>query len=186
MEEKGCTANVLLVVPEDPLSRTPTTLYCANAGDSRSVACIGGKAQGLSFDHKPTNPSERQRIQRAGGFVNGEGRVNGNLNLSRALGDLTYKKNKRVQQKDQIISAFPDVRVQPLGKIEFIVMGCDGIWEFHTNQQVVEAISLQMQRKVKLPKIAEGWLDTCLSPNITRTMGKVCDNMSTILIDFRK
>jgi len=65
--------------------------------------------------------------------VNGEGRVNGNLNLSRAIGDLTYKKNKRVQPKDQIISAFPDVRVQPLGKIEFVVMGCDGIWEFHTN-----------------------------------------------------
>jgi len=39
-----------------------------------------------------------------------------------------------------------------------------------------------MQRKVKLPKIAEGWLDTCLSPNITRTMGKGCDNMSTILL----
>ena len=62
MEEKGCTANVLLIVAEDPLSRTPTTLICANAGDSRSVACIGGKAHGLSFDHKPQNPSERQRI----------------------------------------------------------------------------------------------------------------------------
>jgi len=62
MDEKGCTANVLLIVAEDTLSRTPTTLICANAGDSRSVACIGGKAQGLSFDHKPQNPSERQRI----------------------------------------------------------------------------------------------------------------------------
>jgi protein phosphatase PTC2/3 len=53
MEERGCTANVILIVPEDPLSRTPTTLYCANAGDSRAVACTSGKAQGLSFDHKP-------------------------------------------------------------------------------------------------------------------------------------
>lgn len=112
--------------------------------------------------------------------------MNGNLNLSRALGDLTYKKNKRVAPKDQAITAFPDVRVQPLGKSEFIVMGCDGIWEFHTNQQVVDNINLQMQRKVKLAKIAENWLDTCLSPNVTRTMGKGCDNMSVILIDFRK
>lgn len=140
MDERGCTANVILIVPEDPLSRTPMTIYCANAGDSRSVASSGGKASGLSFDHKPTNPTERARIQRAGGFVNGEGRVNGNLNLSRALGDLTYKKNKRVAPKDQVISAFPDVRVQPLGKIDFVVMGCDGIWEFHANQQVVDNI----------------------------------------------
>ena len=82
-----------------------------------------GKATALSFDHKPTNPSERQRIQRAGGFVNGEGRVNGNLNLSRALGDLTYKKNKRFSAKEQQITAFPDVRVMPINaKIALITL----------------------------------------------------------------
>lgn len=119
--------------------------------------------------------------------MNHEGRVNGNLNLSRALGDLTYKKNKRLSAKEQAITAFPDVRAQQLtSKIDFVVMGCDGIWEFHTNQQVVDNVYLQMQRKVRIPKICENWLDTCLSPNVTRTMGKGCDNMSMILIDFRK
>jgi len=43
-----------------------------------------------------------------------------------------------------------------------------------------------MQRKVKLNKIAEGMLDTLISPNVTRTEGKGCDNMSVIIIDFRK
>ena len=43
-----------------------------------------------------------------------------------------------------------------------------------------------MQRKVKISKIAEGIMDTLLSPNVTRTEGKGCDNMSVILIDFRK
>lgn len=94
------------------------------------MASINGKAQPLSFDHKPTNANERSRIQRAGGFVNYEGRVNGSLNLSRALGDLTFKKNKKVAAKDQVISAFPDVRVLRVdGKTEFVIMGCDGIWE---------------------------------------------------------
>ena len=100
MEEKGCTANVLLYVPPDPETQTSAMVYCANAGDSRCVMGSQGKAVGLSFDHKPTKPTERQRIQRAGGFVNFEGRVNGNLNLSRAIGDLTYKKNFRLTQKE--------------------------------------------------------------------------------------
>ncbi len=187
MEEKGCTANVILYVPEDQSTQQPAMIYCANAGDSRSVMGSLGKANALSFDHKPTNPTERQRIQRAGGFVNNEGRVNGNLNLSRAIGDLTYKKNKRMNAKEQQITAFPDVRAMPWNpKIDFIVMGCDGIWEFHTNQQVVDNIYMQMQRKVRINKICDNWLDTCLSPNVTRTMGKGCDNMSMILIDFRK
>jgi len=60
MEERGCTANVILVVPGR--EGLPETIYCANAGDARAVVANGGKAQGLSFDHKPTNPSERSRI----------------------------------------------------------------------------------------------------------------------------
>lgn len=65
-------------------------LYIANAGDSRSVLGRGGKAVPLSFDHKPENDEERKRIEKAGSVIT-EGRVDGNLNLSRSLGDLRYK-----------------------------------------------------------------------------------------------
>lgn len=37
------------------------------------------------------------------------GRVNDNLNLSRAIGDMAYKMNRLRDPKDQIISAEPDV-----------------------------------------------------------------------------
>ena len=46
----------------------------------------------LSKDHKPTDPAEHRRIKEAGGFVE-ENRVNGNLAISRSLGDLEYKCN---------------------------------------------------------------------------------------------
>ena len=36
-------------------------------------------------------------------------RVNGNLNLSRAIGDLKYKGNDTLAPKDQIITAQPDI-----------------------------------------------------------------------------
>ena len=88
----------------------------------------------LSFDHKPTNPQERARISKAGSYVNAEGRVDGNLNLSRAIGDLIHKGNKRLPLKDQAITSFPDVKAMKInGKMDFIAMGCDGIWESHTN-----------------------------------------------------
>jgi serine/threonine protein phosphatase PrpC len=44
----------------------------------------------MSTDHKPEDKIESDRIEKAGGYVNA-GRVNGNLNLTRALGDFEYK-----------------------------------------------------------------------------------------------
>ena len=65
-------------------------------GDSRAVVCRDGVAIPLSFDHKPNSEIESTRITKAGGFVggvNGFFRVNGNLNLSRSIGDLKYKQS---------------------------------------------------------------------------------------------
>ncbi|CAJ1441351.1 unnamed protein product [Effrenium voratum] len=64
-------------------------------------------------DHKPNAPTEKQRIEAAGGRVEccgpGQYRVNGNLNLSRALGDLEYKKDRSLPPEKQIICSTPDV-----------------------------------------------------------------------------
>jgi serine/threonine protein phosphatase PrpC len=89
MEGKGCTANVLMIVNN--------LLICANAGDSRAVLAEGGRAIPLSTDHKPTLKKERDRIYKAGSTVNVEGRIDGNLNLSRAIGDIVHKKNLKLQ-----------------------------------------------------------------------------------------
>lgn len=78
----GCTAVVAVV--------HGNKLYVANAGDSRCVLCRGKETVSLTEDHKPTNPEEERRIKAAGGFVS-EGRINGGLNLSRAIGDMNYK-----------------------------------------------------------------------------------------------
>jgi serine/threonine protein phosphatase PrpC len=83
----GCTATVVLV--------TDTEIYCANAGDSRGVVSNSGKAIEMSIDHKPELPTERERIEKAGGFVE-ENRVKGVLNLSRSLGDLEYKQDTTI------------------------------------------------------------------------------------------
>lgn len=58
----------------------------------------------MSFDHKPEDEPERTRIVKAGGKVTGDGRVNGGLNLSRAIGDHAYKQNKELSDKEQMIT----------------------------------------------------------------------------------
>ncbi|KAM6503650.1 protein phosphatase 2C Ptc3 [Amanita muscaria] len=97
----GATAVAALLTSDNKI-------YVANAGDSRSVIDIKGEAKPLSFDHKPTNEPERARICAAGGYIESE-RVNGNLALSRALGDFQFKKNNELTPEKQIVTADPDV-----------------------------------------------------------------------------
>ena len=47
----------------------------------------------MSFDHKPEDEPEMKRIKNAGGKVTPDGRVNGGLNLSRAIGMVYCHKN---------------------------------------------------------------------------------------------
>lgn len=62
-------------------------------------------------------------------------RVNGNLNLSRAIGDLKYKGNAELHPKDQIITAQPDVKKITLcPQDQFFVLACDGVWDVMSNQ----------------------------------------------------
>ena len=96
----GCTAVCCLVRGNE--------IVCANAGDSRAVLCRNGQAVPLSYDHKPSQERERARVHAAGGFIReagGHHRINGNLNVSRSLGDLKYKQNRALPQAEQMITA---------------------------------------------------------------------------------
>ena len=114
-------------------------MHVANAGDSRCVMGKGGNCVPLSFDHKPQDEIERTRIEAAGSKVTEEGRVDGHLNLSRALGDLKFKKKEGLSAEEFPITANPDVFEYELtSECDFILMGCDGVWETKSNEQMVE------------------------------------------------
>eukprot|EP00358_Blepharisma_japonicum_P006536 CAMPEP_0202943876 /NCGR_PEP_ID=MMETSP1395-20130829/4482_1 /ASSEMBLY_ACC=CAM_ASM_000871 /TAXON_ID=5961 /ORGANISM="Blepharisma japonicum, Strain Stock R1072" /LENGTH=268 /DNA_ID=CAMNT_0049641917 /DNA_START=54 /DNA_END=857 /DNA_ORIENTATION=+ len=171
--QAGCTAVTALIKGNQ--------LYVANAGDSRCVLCRDGVAIDLSIDHKPDLPEEKNRIYRADGMVE-DGRVMGNLNLSRSIGDLEYKTNLSIPQREQMISAFPDVRKETLGpRDEFIVLACDGVWDMLTSQQCVNFIRERIHAK-PLQQIIEEILDRCLSPSVGANAGLGCDNMTAIIV----
>jgi protein phosphatase PTC2/3 len=101
-------------------------IICANAGDSRAVLSAAGVAHPLSHDHKPDNPEELVRIRAAGGFVEWN-RVNGNLALSRAIGDFDFKRNPDMGPEAQVVTANPDISSHSCASTdEFIVIACDG------------------------------------------------------------
>lgn len=162
LDSIGCTANVVVI--EDMKK-----LYIANAGDSRAVLGRGGKALALSFDHKPDDEIELRRIEKAGSVVT-EGRVDGNLNLSRALGDLKYKTNKELKPEEWPITANPDVKIVDIEpEDDFIIMGCDGIWETKSNDEMVEYIYDRLKQKKDMKTIVEELLYDIISPDYAQT-----------------
>ena len=176
----GCTANVLVIQDKK--------LFFANAGDSRSVICKKGQAFPMSVDHKPSIPAELKRIEKAGGWVS-DGRVLGNLNLSRGIGDSEYKVDKKLKAEEQIISNFPDVKTENLsGDIDFVVIACDGIWDCKTNQEVCDFFIDKFNKEPdgKISKFIEDLYDEILAPDVYTDTGVGCDNMSCIVIQFKK
>ena len=155
-------------------------IYCANAGDSRAILSVGGEVFELSHDHKPNNAPEHQRINKAGGYVEFN-RVNGNLALSRALGDFTYKQNESLNAEEQIVTADPEIIEKEISeKDEFIVLACDGIWDCMTNEEVLEYVRSRLAEGKKPHLICEEIMDYCLAGEV-KLGGVGCDNMSVII-----
>jgi len=199
-EAQGCTAVVVLVVRR--ADGEGPRLFCANAGDSRAILSRAGRVVALSEDHKPENAGETARIVKAGGFVQqmpGGARVQGDLNLSRAFGDLRYKKPENLPPEEQIVTAFPEVRVFPMSgeEDEFMVLGCDGIWERMGNQEMVDfvrpriASMIEKGQDASLTKICSEVCDTGLCPSMDTNEnqnfdGTGCDNMTIMIVRLRR
>ncbi|KDP45789.1 hypothetical protein JCGZ_17396 [Jatropha curcas] len=108
-------------------------LVVSNVGDCRSVMSIGGVAEALTSDHRPSREDEKDRIETLGGYVDlihGVWRVQGSLAVSRGIGDGHLK---------QWVIAEPDtkiVRIKP--EHEFLILASDGLWDKVGNQEAID------------------------------------------------
>ena len=178
----GCTACVLSVDEKNK------KLYFANAGDSRVVMCKNGIAEAKSIDHKPELQSEKDRIYKAEGWIS-DGRVMGNINLTRGFGDLEYKKNKKLKPEEQMVTANPDIQIVNYTKdIDFVIIGCDGIWDCLKNQEACDFVKKRLKDNpnIKISKIIEEMMDSIIAKDLYTEGGVGCDNMTCIVIVFKK
>jgi len=166
-DSSGCTSVTAIV--------TPNHIICANAGDSRCVMGTAGVAKPLSDDHKPHGDSEKARILEAGGFVQWN-RVDGELAVSRALGDFTYK-NIELQPHKQKVSPCPDITIhERTPEDDVLLLACDGLWDVMTTEEAVNTIrEIYQSGEQDALKIAEEMLDLSLDKGSK-------DNISAVVV----
>ncbi|KAI5669461.1 hypothetical protein M9H77_19314 [Catharanthus roseus] len=164
----GTTALAALVIG--------SSLVVANAGDCRAVLCRRGKAIEMSRDHKPVCSKEKSRIEASGGYVY-DGYLNGQLNVARALGD--WHMDGLKCQNGGPLSAEPELKTTTLTEEdEFLIIGCDGIWDVFRSQNAVDFARRRLQEHNDPVLCSRDLVDEALK----RKSG---DNLSVVVVCFQ-
>lgn len=56
----------------------------------------------------------------------------------------------QIPPKEQMITAFPDIKVIDNKNVEFIIMGCDGIWQVKSNEVMKQWVSQRIKKGTSL------------------------------------
>lgn len=191
-DSMGCTCVTSLIIPTIKDNCIFYKVKATNSGDSRVVVWDSRKNKVFGTkDHKPNDPKEKQRIVNAGGEVREmsagnnrvQYRVNGNLNLCRALGDYEYKQNTELDAKNQIITSNPDIYSWDLIQGDIVVLACDGIFDVLSNAELINFIRERLGKK-SLVEISEECMDHCLSDDPKASFGIGADNMTLMIIQL--
>lgn len=138
-----------------------------------------------TIDHKPNHPSEKARIEAAGGYVSGDSpaRLQGMLALSRMIGDFNYKQNTSLSHAEQMGSCIPEIFSIDASEGDIVVLACDGIFDVLSNNELARQVRMRIQQQlemgvttVDLARIASDIITLCLEGLDSK------DNMSLCII----
>ncbi|XP_024013006.1 probable protein phosphatase 2C 51 isoform X2 [Eutrema salsugineum] len=140
-------------------------------------------AKELTKDHHPNREDEKNRVEAAGGYVTewaGVPRVNGQLAVSRSIGDLNFKSYG-------VISAPEVMDWQPLmANDSYLVVSTDGIFEKLEVQDVCDRLSevnSQTSSGAEVPSYCTVSLADCLI-NTAFDKGSM-DNMAAVVVPLK-
>ncbi|XP_022737410.1 protein phosphatase 2C 57-like isoform X2 [Durio zibethinus] len=160
-DESGSTATVMLIGNE--------VLFISHVGDSSVVLSRSGKVEVLTDSHRPYGSSkaslqEIRRIREAGGWIV-NGRICGDIAVSRSFGDARFKTKKnemlkkgveerrwsekfisRVVFNGDLVIASPDTFIVTLGSdAEFVLLASDGLWDYINSLDAVAFVRNQLR-----------------------------------------
>ncbi|GAV89093.1 PP2C domain-containing protein [Cephalotus follicularis] len=192
-DESGSTATVVLVGKD--------MLFVSHVGDSSVVLSRSGKAEVLTDSHRPYGSNkaslqEIKRIREAGGWIV-NGRICGDISLSRAFGDVRFKTKKnemlkkgfeegrwsekfiaRVQFNGDLIIASPDTFEVALGAdAEFILLASDGLWDYMNSSDAIKFVRNQLRQHGDVQLACEALAGAALDRRSQ-------DNVSIVIADL--
>ncbi|XP_043721723.1 protein phosphatase 2C 57-like isoform X1 [Telopea speciosissima] len=185
--ESGSTATVMFVGND--------VLVISHVGDSSVVLCRSGKAELLTGSHRPYGSSnvsrqEIKRIKEAGGWIV-NGRICGDISVSRAFGDMRFKTKKnemlekgveegrwsqkfisRLRFNGDLVIASPDIHQVALGSdAEFILLATDGLWDYMKSSDTVRFVRTQLRQhgnvQIACEALAQAALDRGSQDNVS-------------------
>ncbi|KAF6147645.1 hypothetical protein GIB67_031636 [Kingdonia uniflora] len=155
------------------------SLLVANAGDCRAVLSRLGVPIELSKDHRPDCLKEKERIESLGGFVDGEGYLNGELGVTRALGDWHIAGMKKSSEQGGPLSAEPELKLITLTKEdEFLIIGSDGIWEVFTSENGIDFARRRLQEHNDVKQCCREIVEEAKNRNAS-------DNLTVVIVCFQ-
>ncbi|CAH9061190.1 unnamed protein product [Cuscuta epithymum] len=159
-------------------------VFVANIGDAKAVLARSIqsdipndgstllKAIVLTREHKAIYPQERARIQKAGGSVSSNGRLQGRLEVSRAFGDRQFKKVGVV--------ATPDIHSFDLSERDhFMILGCDGLWGVFVPSDAVRFVQNLLKEGLPASQVSRRLVREAVRERHCK------DNCTAVLIVFR-
>ncbi|KAG2263052.1 hypothetical protein Bca52824_070131 [Brassica carinata] len=192
-DESGSTATVMLIRND--------VSYFAHIGDSCAVLSRSGQIEELTDSHRPYGSNkaavqEMKRIKDAGGWIV-NGRICGDIAVSRAFGDIRFKTKKhemlkkgvdegrwsekfvsRIEFKGDMVVATPDIYQVPLtSDVEFIILASDGLWDYMKSKDVVSFVREQLREHGNVQLACEALAQVALDRRSE-------DNISIIIADL--
>jgi len=166
----------------------------SNTGDSRIVVYKNGKVFFATEDHKPNSEKEKERIKNAGGqiyqspsfivfYQNGK-KIDlpwrvfpGRLSVSRTFGDIGAK-NEKFGGKNGVIIPNPDItELEINNEFDFMVIGCDGIFDVLSNEDLYEIWKIVL--KIQKDEIEK---NKDIENNMEYNINKLCGDFAALII----
>ena len=177
--EAGSTVAIAIIVGE--------YLVTGNVGDSEIVLCREGTPLLLTTKHNcASNPVELERVKACGGriFHNRVGHPKFNpqlvsLAVSRAIGDAGFKLEEYTDGKPSGLIADADtMTTRLLPGDDFIIIGCDGLWDVMTYDDAVQYCLELTSKGVRCQSISEQLCTQALQRGST-------DNVTALFVSLK-
>ena len=133
-----------------------------------------GRMTKLTQDQTPSREDERNRIEENNGLVtmkNGVARVDGSIAVSRAIGDIQYKKFLIPEPETQSHAIEDDD--------DLLILSTDGLFLVYSEERVCQMIH-EMRKNSSLKTISQKITDECCTNYYCR------DNLTLVIIDLKK